>query len=201
MQDLAVLLRSGSLAAPLYEIGHGTVGPTLGQDNIRRGRNALVLGFLAVVAFMAFYYRTFGWIANCALLCNLLLVLGLLSALSAALTLPGSAGIVLTVGMAVDANVLIFERIREALASGRSLYSSIDEGYRRALSTIADANVTTLIAAAVLFAFGTGPIRGFALTLALGILTSMFTSIVGTRVLLDAIYGQRAQPARLPIGG
>lgn len=200
-QDLAVLIRSGSLAAPIYEIRHGTVGPTLGEANIERGRNALVIGLLAVAAFMGAYYRGFGWIANCALVANLVLVLGLLSALSAALTLPGIAGIVLTVGMAVDANVLIFERIRESLANGKSPYAAIDEGYDRAFSTIADANVTTLIAATVLFALGTGPIRGFAVTLGLGVLTSMFTSIVGTRVVVDAIYLRRGAPKRLSIGG
>ncbi len=189
-QELALLVRSGALAAPIHEVRHGSVSATLGADNIRMGRNALVVGFLAVMAFMGLYYRRFGWIANCALVGNLVLILGLLSALRAALTLPGIAGIVLTVGMAVDANVLIFERIRESRAQGRAEYAAVDEGYDRALSTIADANVTTLIAAAVLLAFGTGPIRGFAITLGLGVLTSMFTAIVGTRVVIDAIHAR-----------
>jgi preprotein translocase subunit SecD len=198
-QDLAILLRSGALAAPIYEVQHGAVSPTLGQDNIDRGRTALVVGFVSVIAFMAGYYRGFGWIANLALVANLALMIGTLSVLPAALTLPGLAGIVLTVGMAVDANVLIFERIRESLAAGTSPRAAIDEGYRRAFATIADANVTTLIAAIGLFAFGSGPILGFAVTLGLGIVTSMFTAVVGTRVVVDLVYSRR-RPARLSIG-
>jgi preprotein translocase subunit SecD len=191
-QDLAVLLRSGALAAPIFQVGQSTtVSPTLGQDNIRKGRNALIVGFLLVVAFMAAYYRTFGLIANLALLVNLVLMLGLLSLLGASLTLTGMAGIVLTVGMAVDANVLIFERIREELRNGNSPQTSIRLGYEKAFSTIADANITTLIAAMVLFMFGTGPIKGFAVTLSLGIITSMFTAIVGTRAVVDILYGGR----------
>jgi len=199
-QDLAVLLRSGALAAPIYEIGQSTaVSPTLGQDNIRKGRNALIVGFLLVVAFMAAYYRTFGIIANLALLVNLILILGSLSLLRASLTLPGMAGIVLTVGMAVDANVLIFERIREELRNGNPPQASIRAGYEKAFSTIADANITTLIAAIVLFMFGTGPIKGFAITLSLGVITSMFTAIVGTRAVVDLVYSGR-QLTSLSIG-
>ena len=191
-QDLAVLLQSGSLAAPIYEIGQSTtVSPTLGQENIRKGRNALIIGFLLVAAFMAVYYRAFGLIADLALVLNLVLLLGLLSLLGASLTLPGMAGIVLTVGMAVDANVLIFERIREELRNGNSAQTSIRAGYRKALSTIADANITTLIAAMALLMFGAGPIKGFAITLGLGVMTSMFTAIVGTRAIVDTIYGGR----------
>ena len=188
-QDLALLLRSGTLAAPIAKIEERTIGPSLGQDNIESGRIALITGFLLVVAFMAAYYRVFGVVAGVALFANLLLMIGALSLLQAALTLPGIAGIVLTVGMAVDANVLIFERIREELVSGNSPQASIRAGYEKAFSTIADANVTTLIAALVLFSFGTGAIRGFAVTLSIGILTSMFTAILGTRTLIDLIYG------------
>jgi preprotein translocase subunit SecD len=160
-----------------------------------------VSGFLLVVLFMAIYYRVFGLIANLALFANLVLIIALLSLLQAALTLPGIAGIVLTVGMAVDANVLIFERIREELRNGNSPQASIRAGYEKAFSTIADANITTLIAAVVLFAFGTGPIKGFAVTLSLGILTSMFTSIIGTRAVVNLIYGKRKHVERLAIGG
>jgi preprotein translocase subunit SecD len=189
--DLALLLRAGALAAPVYKVDDRTTGPSLGQDNIDRGFNAIKIGFLAVIAFMAIYYRGFGLIANVALFTNLIFIVALLSLLGASLTLPGMAGIVLTVGMAVDANVLIFERIREELAAGASPQSAIDSGYGKALSSITDANVTTLIAAVVLFALGTGPIKGFAITLLLGIITSMFTAIVGTRAIVNAIFGGR----------
>jgi preprotein translocase subunit SecD len=199
-QDLALLLRAGALATPIVKVEERTIGPSLGQDNIERGRNAVVLGFLLVVIFMAAYYRVFGLIANLALFANLILIIALLSLLQASLTLPGIAGIVLTVGMAVDANVLIFERIREELRNGNSPQASIRAGYDKAFSTIADANVTTLIAAIVLFAFGTGPIKGFAITLTLGIMTSMFTAIIGTRALVNLIYGSR-QVGKLSIGG
>ena len=168
-----------------------TIGPSLGQENINQGLAAVVIGFALVVAFMAFYYRVFGLLANVALLANLVLIVAVLSVLQATLTLPGIAGIVLTVGMAVDANVLIFERIREELRAGSSTQQAIDAGYGKALSTIADANVTTLIAAVVLFAFGTGPIKGFAVTLSIGIVSSMFTAILGTRALANLIYGRR----------
>ena len=190
-RDLALLLRAGALAAPVYKVEDRTIGPSLGQDNIDRGFNAVSIGFLAVIVFMAIYYRGFGLIADMALLANLVLIIALLSLLQASLTLPGIAGIVLTVGMAVDANVLIFERIREELVSGNSVQGSIHSGYEKALSSIADANITTLIAAVVLFAFGTGPIKGFAITLSLGIITSMFTAIVGTRSVVNQVFGGR----------
>lgn len=199
-QNLAPILRAGALAAPIVKVEERTIGPSLGQDNIEMGRNAVMIGFLLVVAFMLFYYRVFGLAANFALFANLILIVALLSLLQASLTLPGIAGIVLTVGMAVDANVLIFERIREELANGNSPQASIRAGYEKAFSTIADANVTTFIAALVLFMFGTGPIKGFAVTLSLGILTSMFTAIVGTRAVINLIYGSR-QVERLAIGG
>ncbi len=190
-QDLALLLRAGALAAPVYKIDERTIGPSLGQDNIDRGFNAIKIGFLAVIVFMAIYYRAFGLIANLALLSNLVFIVAMLSVLGASLTLPGIAGIVLTVGMAVDANVLIFERIREELSAGASPQTAINSGYEKALSSITDANVTTLIAAVVLFALGTGPIKGFAITLLLGIITSMFTAIVGTRAVVNLIFGGR----------
>jgi len=190
-RDLALLLRAGALAAPVYKVEERTIGPSLGQDNIDRGFNAVRIGFLAVVVFMAFYYRWFGMIANLALFSNLMFIVALLSLLQASLTLPGIAGIVLTVGMAVDANVLIFERIREELAAGNPPQASIHAGYEKALSSIADANITTLIAAIVLLIFGTGPIRGFAITLSLGIVTSMFTAIVGTRAVVNLVFGGR----------
>ncbi len=189
--DLALLLRAGALAAPVFKIDERTIGPSLGQDNIDRGFNAIKIGFLAVILFMAVYYRAFGMIANVALFSNLVFIVAMLSMLQASLTLPGIAGIVLTVGMAVDANVLIFERIREELAAGISPQAAIDAGYEKALSSIADANVTTLIAAIVLFAVGTGPIKGFAITLMLGIITSMFTAIIGTRAIVNLIFGGR----------
>jgi preprotein translocase subunit SecD len=199
-RDLALLLRAGALAAPIYKVEERTIGPSLGQDNIDRGMEAVVIGFALVVIFMLVYYRVFGIVANIALFANLVLIIALLSLLQASLTLPGIAGIVLTVGMAVDANVLIFERIREELRNGNSPQASIAAGYDKAFSSIADANITTLIAAVVLFAFGTGPIKGFAVTLSLGILTSMFTAIIGTRALVNLIYGRR-RVERLSIGG
>ena len=186
---LALLLRAGSLAAPMEIIEERTVGPSLGQDNIDQGFNSVVIGFVLVLVFMAVYYKTFGLVADLALTINLVLIVGLLSMLQATLTLPGIAGIVLTVGMAVDANVLIFERIREELRMGVTVQAAIHSGYDKAFSTILDANVTTLIAAALLFSFGTGPIKGFAVTLCLGILTSMFTSIMGTRAVINLLYG------------
>lgn len=189
--DLAKLLRAGALAAPVYKVDDRTIGPSLGQDNIDRGFLAIQIGFLAVIVFMAVYYRVFGLIANVALLSNLVFIVAVLSLLGASLTLPGIAGIVLTVGMAVDANVLIFERIREELAAGSPPQQAIHSGYDKALSSIADANITTLIAAIVLLGFGTGPIKGFAITLMIGILTSMFTAIVGTRTIVNLAYGGR----------
>ncbi len=189
--DLALLLRAGALAAPVFKIDERTIGPSLGQDNIDRGFNAIKIGFLSVVLFMIVYYRTFGLIANIALFSNLIFISAMLSLLQASLTLPGIAGIVLTVGMAVDANVLIFERIREELAAGASPQAAINGGYEKAFSSIADANVTTLIAAIVLFGIGSGPIKGFAITLMLGIITSMFTAIVGTRTIVNLFFGGR----------
>jgi len=189
--DLALLLRAGALAAPVFKIDERTIGPSLGQDNIDRGFNAIKIGFLAVILFMVVYYRVFGLIANVALFSNLVFIVAMLSFLQASLTLPGIAGIVLTVGMAVDANVLIFERIREELAAGASPQVAINSGYEKALSSIADANITTLIAAIVLFGVGTGPIKGFAITLMLGIITSMFTAIIGTRAIVNLSFGGR----------
>jgi len=188
-RNLAILLRAGALAAPIEIIEERTVGPSLGQDNIDQGFNSVVIGFVLVLIFMAIYYKLFGVIANVALLINLVIVVALLSILTATLTMPGIAGIVLTVGMAVDANVLIFERIREEIRVGNSPQASIHSGYEKAFSTIADANITTLIAAVVLFSFGSGPIKGFAVTLSLGILASMFTAIMGTRAVINLIYG------------
>ena len=190
-RNLALLLRAGSLAAPMQIVEERTIGPSLGQENIDQGLAAVIVGFLLVVLFMAVYYKVFGLVANLALLANLVLIVAVLSLLQATLTLPGIAGIVLTVGMAVDANVLIYERIREELRAGSSTQQAIEAGYGKALSTIADANVTTLIAALVLFAFGTGPVKGFAVTLSIGIVSSMFTAILGTRGVINLVYGGR----------
>ncbi|MCB2263724.1 MAG: protein translocase subunit SecD [Candidatus Thiosymbion ectosymbiont of Robbea hypermnestra] len=189
--NLALLLRAGALAAPIEIVEERTIGPSLGQDNIDQGFRSVVIGFILVVLFMAAYYRIFGLVADLVLFVNLVLIVAVLSLLQATLTLPGIAGIVLTVGMAVDANVLIFERIREELRNGNSPQASIHAGYGKALSTIVDANITTLIAAVVLFSFGTGPIKGFAVTLFIGILTSLFTAILGSRALINLIYGGR----------
>jgi preprotein translocase subunit SecD len=190
-RDLALLLRAGALRAPMVIVEERTVGPSLGQDNIDKGFKSVVIGFFAVLIFMAVYYKVFGIVANIALTLNLVLIVAILSMLQATLTLPGIAGIVLTVGMAVDANVLIFERIREELRMGNSPQASIFSGYQKAFSTIADANITTLIAAIILFSFGTGPIQGFAVTLSIGIITSMFTAIMGTRAIINLIYGRK----------
>ena len=190
-RDLALLLRAGALAAPIDIVEERTVGPSLGQENIDQGFMSVMIGFALVLVFMAFWYRGFGLYANLALALNLVLIVAVLSMLQATLTLPGIAGIVLTVGMAVDANVLIFERIREELRAGTAPQTAIDAGYGKAFSTIADANITTLIAAVVLFGFGTGPIKGFAITLSIGILTSMFTAIIVTRAAANMTYGGR----------
>jgi preprotein translocase subunit SecD len=190
-RNLALLLRAGALAAPVEIVEERTVGPSLGRENIDQGRNSVIIGFIAVLVFMALYYRVFGLVADLALTFNLVMIVAVLSMLQATLTLPGIAGIVLTVGMAVDANVLIFERIREEIRNGNSPQASIHAGYEKAFSTIADANITTLIAALVLFGFGTGPIKGFAITLSIGIATSMFTAIMGTRAVINLIYGGR----------
>ncbi len=189
--NLALLLRAGALAAPIEIVEERTVGPSLGQENIDQGFQSVVIGLILVLVFMAVYYRVFGLVADLALIMNLVLIVAVLSLFQATLTLPGIAGIVLTVGMAVDANVLIFERIREELRSGNTPQASIHSGYEKAFSTIADANITTLIAAVVLFGFGTGPIKGFAITLSIGIVTSMFTAIMGTRAVINLIYGGR----------
>ena len=183
--ELALLIRAGALVAPIRIIEERTIGPSLGQDNINQGTLSVVLGMILVIVFMALWYKGFGLVANVALAANLVLIIAVLSLLQATLTLPGIAGIVLTVGMAVDANVLIFERIREELRLGNTPQMSIHVGYEKALSTIADANITTLIAAVVLFIFGTGAIKGFAITLSIGILTSMFTAIMGTRSIIN----------------
>ncbi len=197
-RDLALLLRAGALAAPVEIVEERTVGPSLGQANINQGFMSVMIGFGLVLVFMVAYYRVFGLFANAALAMNLVLLIAVLSLFQATLTLPGVAGIVLTVGMAVDANVLIFERIREEVRNGNSPQASIYAGYQRALSTIVDANLTTLIAAIVLFNFGTGPIKGFAVTLSIGIITSMFTSIMLTRALVNYFYGGKKLQA-LPI--
>jgi preprotein translocase subunit SecD len=198
-RNLALLLRAGALAAPMMIVEERTVGPSLGRDNIERGFNSVVIGFILVLVFMGLYYRVFGLVANLALALNLVLIVSVLSMLQATLTLPGIAGIVLTVGIAVDANVLIFERIREELRNGNSPQAAISSGYARALSTIVDANITTLIAALVLFMFGTGPIKGFAITLSIGILVSMFTAIMVTRSIINLVYGRRRRLQALAI--
>ena len=190
-RDLALLLRAGSLRAPVEIIEERTVGPSLGKDNIQKGFMSVLIGFCLVLIFMVVYYKGFGIIANIALTANLIIIVAVLSLIQATLTLPGIAGIVLTVGMAVDANVLIFERIKEELRVGNSPQASIHSGYEKAFSTITDANVTTLLAAIVLFTLGTGPVKGFAITLSIGILTSMFTAIVGTRGIVNLLYGNR----------
>jgi len=197
--QLALLLRAGALAAPMEIVEERTVGPSLGADNVAQGFKSVLIGFVLVLVFMALYYRVFGLIADLALFANMVLLISLLSMLGATLTMPGIAGIVLTVGMAVDANVLIFERIREELRNGNTPQASIRAGYDKAFSTIADANITTLIAAFVLFLFGTGPIKGFAVTLSLGIITSMFTAIMGTRAVVNLVYGGKKRVKRLAI--
>ena len=196
--ELALLLRSGALAAPIRIIEERTIGPSLGKQNIEQGFLSTVIGFVAVLIFTAMYYRVFGLIADLALAFNLMMIVAILSMLQATLTLPGIAGIVLTIGMAVDANVLIYERIREELRNGNSPQASIQAGFEKAFGTIADANITTLIAAVVLLAYGTGPIKGFAVTLSIGILTSMFTAIMGSRAVVNLVYGHR-RVARLSI--
>ena len=197
-RDLAVLLRAGALPAPLVVIEERTVGPGLGQDSIDAGEIASIIGLVLVVIFMVAAYGLFGSLADVALGFNVLLIMGLLSFLQATLTLPGIAGIVLTIGMAVDANVLIFERIREEVRSGRTPVNAIDAGYKRAMTTIIDANLTTLIAALVLFVFGSGPVKGFSVTLMIGIVTSMFTAIMVTRLLV-VIWVRKRRPAELPL--
>ena len=190
--ELALLLRAGALAAPIYFVEERTVGPSLGQQNIDLGVTSVQIGFALVLLFMLVFYKVFGVVANIALALNLAILVAVMSMLSATLTLPGIAGIVLTVGMAVDANVLIFSRIKEELKNGMPPQSAIHAGYERAFSTIFDANITTLVVALILFAVGTGPVKGFAVTLSIGILTSMFTAIMVSRSLVNLIYGGRA---------
>jgi preprotein translocase subunit SecD len=189
-RDLALLLRAGALAAPMYIVEERTVGASLGEENIRQGRNSVIIGFVLVLAFMLVYYRWFGLAANVALTANLILLVAIMSVLGATLTLPGIAGIVLTVGMAVDANVLIFSRIREE-ATRLSPQAAIQAGFDRAIVTILDANITTFFVAIILFSLGSGPVKGFAITLAVGIVTSMFTAIWVTRSLVNLMYGGR----------
>jgi preprotein translocase subunit SecD len=198
-RELALLMRAGALAAPLFVVEERVVGPALGKENIRKGVNALLIGMALLFVFMLAYYRTFGLVANIVLLANVVLLAALLTLFKAALSLPGIAGIVLTVGMAVDANVLIYERIREELRNGMTPQTAISKGFEKAFSAIADSNITTLIAGVVLWAFGTGPIRGFAVVLSLGILTSMFTSLLGSRALLTLMYGGSRRPQSLSI--
>jgi len=201
-QELALLLRAGSLAAPITPIEERTIGPSLGRDNIERGVNAILVGYVLVVIFIGLWYRMFGVLADIALFTNVILIVAAMSLIpGAALTLPGIAGIVLTVGMSVDANVLIFERIREELGNGNTPQASIRAGWEKAYTTIVDSNLTTLIAAIVLFMYGTGPIKGFAVTLSIGIGTSMFTAITVTRALVNLVYGSRPSLKTLSIGG
>jgi preprotein translocase subunit SecD len=197
-RDLALLLRAGALPAPLEPLEERTVGASLGTDSIEKGKNASIIGLVLVIIFMAVAYGRFGLLANVALTMNMILITGALSLLQATLTLPGIAGIVLTIGMAVDANVLIFERIREEVRAGRTPISAIDAGYRRAITTIIDSNLTTFIAALMLFFFGSGPVKGFAVTLSIGLATSMFSAIMITRLMI-AIWLRRKRPSALPI--
>jgi preprotein translocase subunit SecD len=198
-RELALLLRAGALAAPIFVVEERAVGPALGKENIEKGVRALVIGMALLFVFMLAYYRVFGVVANLVLLANVVLLAALLTAFKAALSLPGIAGMVLTVGMAVDANVLIYERIREELRNGVTPQMAIAKGFDKAFSAIADSNITTLIAGIVLWVFGTGPIRGFAVVLSLGIVTSMFTSLLGSRALLTLMYGGGRRPAKLSI--
>ena len=188
-RKLALYLRAGSMAAPMFIVEERTVGPSLGADNIEKGKISVIIGLILVLVFMLYYYRVFGLFANSALIINILIIVSIMSLIpGATLTLPGIAGIVLTVGMAVDANVLIFERIKEEVRNGSTPLASIELGYKKAFSTILDANITTLIASIILFIFGTGPIKGFAVTLSIGIISSMFTAIILTRILADTVY-------------
>jgi len=198
-RKLALLLRAGALAAPISIVEERTIGPSLGQENIDQGVTSVVIGFVLVLVFMAVWYKVFGLVADLALTLNLILIVAVLSMLQATLTLPGIAGIVLTVGMAVDANVLIFERIREELRAGARPAIAIDAGYEKAFSTIFDANITTLIAALVLFIFGTGPVKGFAVTLSIGIVTSMFTAIMVSRAVVALVYGRQRRLSKIAI--
>ncbi len=198
-QELAKLLRAGALAAPVYIVEQRLIGPSLGQDNIDKGIRALEIGSIALFLFMAVYYSLFGVIANFVLLCNVVLLTAFLSLFGAALTLPGIAGIMLTVGMAVDANILIYERIREEIRLGVSPQAAIKAGFEKAFSAIGDANVTTLIAGVVLWSFGTGPIKGFAVVLSVGILTTLFTALMGSRSVIGLFWGSKTAISRLPV--
>jgi len=197
--DLAIILRAGALPAPVKVVEERSIGPSLGQDSIDQGMNSIIVGCILVLIFMAVYYRMFGMVANVALIFNMLLILAAMSIIGGTLTLPGIAGIVLTIGMAVDANVLIFERIREELHLGKTPLAAIDGGYDKAFSTIIDANITTLIAAIVLFQFGSGPVKGFAITLSVGILASMFTAITVTRAIIATSTARRGRIEKLSI--
>jgi len=197
--DLAIVLRAGALPAPVKVVEERSIGPSLGQDSIDQGMNSIIVGCILVLIFMAVYYRMFGMVANVALIFNMLLILAAMSIIGGTLTLPGIAGIVLTIGMAVDANVLIFERIREELQLGKTPLAAIDGGYDKAFSTIVDANITTLIAAIVLFQFGSGPVKGFAVTLSVGILASMFTAITVTRAIIAVFTQRRGRIEKLSI--
>jgi preprotein translocase subunit SecD len=199
-RDIALLLRAGALAAPMEIIEERTVGPSLGADNIKRGIHSTWIGFSAIAIFMIAYYQLFGLISVVALAVNVLFLVALLSMLQATLTLPGMAGIALTVGMAIDANVLINERVREELRSGTTPQAAIHAGYERAFGTILDSNITTLIAGIALFMFGSGPVRGFAVVLCLGILTSMFSAVMVSRSMVNLIYGSRRKLEKLSVG-
>jgi preprotein translocase subunit SecD len=190
-KDLAIVLRAGALPAPVTILEERTVGPSLGQDSIDQGLRSVIIGGLLVALFMMAYYRLSGVVANFALILNIIIILGTLVAFRATLTLPGIAGIVLTIGMAVDANVLIFERIREELRLGKTPRAAIEAGYAKAFLTILDSNVTTLIAALFLFGFGTGPVKGFAVTLSIGLVVSMFTAVFVTRIIFDFFIWER----------
>jgi preprotein translocase subunit SecD len=194
--DIVTVLKSGALPAPVDIVEERTVGPSLGAESVRAGTLSLAIGFAFVVVFMAFYYRTAGLVAGVTLILNVLFIFGILAGFQATLTLPGMAGIVLTIGMAVDANVLIFERIREEMATGKTLKASVQGGFEKALSAIADANITTFLIGVILYSFGLGPIQGFAVTLMAGIVTSLFTALVVTRLLLDyLVQGRGAKVA------
>jgi preprotein translocase subunit SecD len=197
--ELAKLLRAGALAAPVVIVEQRVIGPSVGQDNIAAGTEALAIAGIVLFAFMVVYYRVFGIIADVVLLMNVVIIVALLALLDSALTLPGIAGIVLTVGTAVDANILIYERIREELKVGASPWASINAGFDKAFSAIGDSNVTMFLAGFMLYVFGSGPVRGFAVTLMLGIVASMFTALVGSRALIHLIYGRRRRIERLAI--
>jgi preprotein translocase subunit SecD len=199
-RETALLLRGGALAAPISVANEQTIGPQLGKENIRKGVTALVVGMAALFVFMIIYYQLFGVVADLVLLANVIVLTALLSMIGQALSLPGIAGIILTVGMAVDANVLIYERIREELRNGVSPQTAIRAGFEKAFSAIADSNVTTFIAGVVLFVFGTGAIKGFAIVLSLGILTSMFTALMGSRAMLTLMFGGKRKITKLAIG-